>query len=64
MTLTEKKEKEKPHVVDHHHNSGNPVAARLFRWKHKFKIPENRQLDSCSDCRRHHTHPITAPWGG
>jgi hypothetical protein len=38
--------KEKSHVVDYRCNSSHPVAARLFRWKHKSKFPEDRQLDS------------------
>ena len=46
--------KEKSHVVDYHCNSGNPVAARLFGWKHKSKVPENRQLDSHSHRYCHH----------
>ena len=32
--------------MDYHCNSNNPVAARLFGWKHKSKLPEDRQLDS------------------
>jgi hypothetical protein len=50
-------QKEKSHVVDCHRNSVNPVAARLSRWKHKPKLPENRQLDSYFDrnrCDPHH----------
>ena len=36
--------------MDYHCNSSNPVAARLFGWKHKSKLSENRQLDSHSAC--------------
>jgi len=66
MTPTEKpvNKKEKPHVVDHHRDSSNPVAARLFRSERKSKVPENRQLDSRSHRHSHHTPHITAPWGG
>jgi len=42
--------------VDHHRNSGNPVAAWLFRAEHKSKLPANRQLDPYFDRYRRHTH--------
>ena len=41
--------------MDHYRNSGHPVAARLFRWKHNSKLPAHRQLDSRSDRYRRHT---------
>jgi hypothetical protein len=48
--------------VDNHHNSGNIMAARLFRSEHKFKLPENRQLDPYSDRYRRHTPNIEPAW--
>ncbi len=42
--------------MDHHRNSGNLVAARLFRTEHKSKLPAHRQLDSHSDCYRRDPH--------
>jgi len=50
--------------MDYYRDSSNPVAARLFWFERKFKIPKNRQLDPYSDRYRHHTHHIAAPWGG
>ena len=32
--------------MDYCRNFSNPMAARLFGWKHKSKLPEDRQLDS------------------
>jgi hypothetical protein len=55
MSLEQIAQKEKSYVVDYHCNSSNPVAARLFGWEHKSKLPENRQLDSHSD--RYCPHP-------
>ena len=46
MSVEQIAQKEKSYVVDYHCNSGHPVAARLFGWKHKSKLPEDRQLDS------------------
>lgn len=40
--------------MDYRCNSSNPVAPRLFGWKHKSKLPENRQLDSHSACYCRH----------
>ena len=39
--------------MDYYRDSSNPVAARLFWFERKFKIPKNRQLDPYSDryCR-------------
>jgi hypothetical protein len=48
MSLEQIAQKEKSYVVDYHCNSGNLMAARLFGWEHKSKLPENRQLDSHS----------------
>ena len=55
MSLEQIAQKEKSYVVDYHCNSSNPVAARLFGWEHKSKLPENRQLDSYS--ARYCPHP-------
>ena len=44
--------------MDYHRNFSNPMAARLFRWKHKPKFPENRRLDPRSDRYCRHTHHI------
>lgn len=35
--------------MDYHRNSGNTVAAWLFRSEHKSKLPANRQLDPYFD---------------
>ena len=53
--------KEKPHVMDHHCNSSNPVAIRLFGCEHQFKLPTNRQLDSYTDrycCHPHYSEAV------
>ena len=42
--------------MDYRRNSRNPVAARLLGWKHKPKLPENRQLDPCFDRYCRHPH--------
>src|SRR5512147_1610927 len=55
LILEQIAQKEKSHVVDYHCNSSNPVAARLFGWEHKSKLPENRQLDPYS--ARYCPHP-------
>jgi len=55
MSVEQIAQKEKSHVVDYRCNSSNPVATRLFGWKHKPKLPENRQLDSHS--ARYCPHP-------
>jgi hypothetical protein len=52
-------QKEKSHVMDYHRNSNHPVATRLFRSKHKSRLPANRRLDSHSDRDRSHPHHIT-----
>lgn len=41
--------------MDYHRNSGNLVAARLFRSEHKLKLPTHRQLDSHPDRSRRDT---------
>ena len=56
-------EKEKSHVVGYHRNSGNPVAARLFRSGRNSKPPALRPLGSHSDRYRYHPHHIGPPWG-
>lgn len=38
--------------MDHHRNSCNLVAARLFRSEHKLELPTHRQLDSHPDRSR------------
>jgi hypothetical protein len=48
--------KEKYHVVHNHRNSNHPVVARLFRFEHKPKFPEDRQLDPHSDCTCRHSY--------
>ena len=53
---TNRTKKEKPHVVDYHCNTSNPVAARLFRREHKSKFSENRQLDPYPDRYCRHPH--------
>ena len=42
--------------MDYHCNSSNSVAARLFRWEHKSKFSENRQLDPYVDRYRRHPY--------
>jgi hypothetical protein len=44
--------------VDYHRDSGNPVAARLFRSGHKSKDSTNRRLDPYFDRFCRHTHRI------
>ena len=41
--------------MDYHRNSGNLVAARLFRSELKLKLPTHRQLDSYPDRSRRDT---------
>jgi hypothetical protein len=53
--MSKELKKEKSHVVDYHRNSIHPVAARLSRWQHQPKLPENGQLDPHFD--RHCGHP-------
>jgi hypothetical protein len=53
-------QKEKSHVVDYRRNSGNSVAARLFRSEHKSKFPANWQLDpyfARNCCHPHRSKP-------
>ena len=48
--------KEKSHVVHHHRNSNHSVVARLFRFEHKSKFPENGRVDSHSGCSCRHPY--------
>ena len=47
--------------MDYRRDSSNPVAGRLFRPECKSELSENRQLDSCPDRNRYHTHRIEPP---
>ena len=44
--------------MDHHRNSCNLVAARLFRPEYQYKDPAHRQLDPYPDCDRRHSRHI------
>jgi hypothetical protein len=50
--------------VDYYRDSGNPVAARLFRPEHKSKDSTNRWLDTYFDRYRRHTRCIEPVGGG
>jgi hypothetical protein len=48
--------------VDYRRDSGNLVAARLFRSEYKSKLSEDRQLDSYAARNCCHTRRIEPPW--
>lgn len=49
--------------MDNRRYSNCLVASRLSWIEHQPKVPENGQLDSCSDRDRRHSHHFEPPWG-
>ncbi len=48
--------------MDHYHNFGNTMAARLFGSEYQPKDTANGQLDSHSDRNRRYPHHIAPSW--
>ena len=62
IVLSKSLKKETSHVVDHHRDSDHPVATRLFRSEHKFKLSADGRLGPYFDRYRRHPHRF-APVG-
>jgi hypothetical protein len=62
IILSNSLKEEIPHAVDYRCDPDRLVASWFFRAEYKFKLPADRELDSCFDRYRRHPHRL-APVG-